>query len=192
MARQREFDHDEVLERAMGHFWQFGYESASLRDLLGTMGIGRQSLYNTFGDKHSLFLACLQHYRDRAVQSVIAPLRAPDGGLEAIEHRVRDAARSFSAQPRRACLILNSSMELAPHDPEVADITNGFIRDFKDGFAVALQVAVDRGEVDVNDIETTAWRLTNALMGMAPLGKAGAPADTLAAVAEQILDTLRR
>ena len=77
---------------------------------------------------------------------MIAPLCAPDGGLEAIEHRVRDAARAFSAEPKRACLIMNSSMELAPHDPEVAAITNRFIQDFKDGFAVALQVAAGRRE----------------------------------------------
>ena len=83
-------------------------------------------------------------------------------------------------------------MELAPHDPEVAAVTDGFIVDFKDGFAVALQVANDRGELQTDDIETTAWRLTNAVLGMAPLGKAGVPADKLAAVAEQILDTLRR
>ncbi|MFA9412981.1 MAG: TetR/AcrR family transcriptional regulator, partial [Deltaproteobacteria bacterium] len=74
MARAKEFDREVVLERAMEFFWAQGYEAASMRELLDTMDIGRQSLYDTFGDKHSLFLASLQHYYEKGMRTVVAQL----------------------------------------------------------------------------------------------------------------------
>src|SRR5947207_627592 len=54
MARHKEFDRDETLQKAMEVFWSRGYEAASIGDLVKHMGINRQSLYDTFGDKHTL------------------------------------------------------------------------------------------------------------------------------------------
>lgn len=191
MGRQREFDRDAVLHRAMNHFWEHGYEAASMRDLLGAMQIGRQSLYDTFGDKHSLFLAALEHYAERGVRSMLVPLAAPDGGLAAIEAYFRIAARHLCAEPHRACLVVNSTVELAPHDPEVAAITDRFIAQLQGAFRQALQVAVDKGEAQVDDLDATAWRLTNGGMGLAALSKAGTPGEKLELIATDILESLR-
>ncbi|HRV92857.1 MAG TPA: helix-turn-helix domain-containing protein, partial [Anaerolineae bacterium] len=60
MARPREFDENEVLDKAMDLFWQKGYEATSIQELLTAMGISRGSLYDAFGDKHALFLAVLE------------------------------------------------------------------------------------------------------------------------------------
>ena len=64
MARRKEFDRDEALHKAMEVFWSRGYEATSVGDLVEHMGINRQSLYDTFGDKHSLYLAALDRYRE--------------------------------------------------------------------------------------------------------------------------------
>jgi TetR/AcrR family transcriptional repressor of nem operon len=63
MARPREFDREEALERATGVFWAKGYASTSTDDLLTAMGIGRQSLYNAFQDKRALYLEALERYQ---------------------------------------------------------------------------------------------------------------------------------
>ena len=63
MARHKEFDRDEALQRAMEVFWSRGYEAASVGELVKQMGINRQSLYDTFGDKHALYLQALDRYR---------------------------------------------------------------------------------------------------------------------------------
>src|SRR5260370_22128135 len=63
MARPREFDREEALERATGVFWAKGYASTSTDDLLTAMGIGRQSLYNAFQDKRALYLETLERYQ---------------------------------------------------------------------------------------------------------------------------------
>lgn len=62
MARPKEFDVDQVLDRATELFWTKGYEETSMRELEEGLGVGRQSLYSTFGDKHELFLAALDRY----------------------------------------------------------------------------------------------------------------------------------
>ncbi len=138
MARAKEFDREVVLERAMNFFWSRGYEAASMRELLDAMEIGRQSAYDTFGDKHSLFLASLEHYYQIGVGSIIAELGSADGGLSAIEHYFDDMARRMTTKPYRSCLLINSAVELAPHDPEVATIVNRFVKRLRKGFAADL------------------------------------------------------
>ena len=191
MARAKEFDREVVLERAMEFFWAQGYEAASMRDLLDAMQIGRQSLYDTFGDKHSLFLASLQHYYERGMGSVVAQLSDPDGGLSAIEDYFEGMARRMSTKPYRSCLLINSAIELAPHDPEVAKIVNRFVKNLRKGFAKALEVAERKGEARVDDIDATAWHLTNSAMGLGPMSKARIPYKDLKLVSEQILKNIR-
>ena len=83
MARPKEFDIDQVLDRATELFWTKGYEETSMRELEEGLGVGRQSLYSTFGDKRDLFLASLDRYA--AIQRArLAPLLEPDTGLEGI------------------------------------------------------------------------------------------------------------
>lgn len=191
MARAKEFDREVVLERAMEFFWAQGYEAASMRDLLDAMQIGRQSLYDTFGDKHSLFLASLRHYYDIGVGSVVTELSAPDGGLSAIEEYFDGMARRMTMKPYRSCLLINSAIELAPHDPEVATIVNRFVKKLRKGFAAALEVAEINGEAKVDDIDATAWHLTNSAMGLGPMSKARVPYKELRLVSQQILKSIR-
>ena len=191
MARAKEFDREVVLERAMQFFWEQGYEAASMRDLLGAMEIGRQSLYDTFGDKHSLFLSSLAHYYEIGIGSEVAQLSAPDGGLAAIEEYFDGMARRMTTKPYRSCLLINSAIELAPHDPEVAAIVNRFVKNLRKGFASALKVAVAKGDAIVDDIDATAWHLTNSAMGLGPMSKARVPYKHLKLVSEQILNSIR-
>src|SRR5581483_7587401 len=80
MARPREFDIDEALERAMAVFWAKGYEGASLQDLLKAMRIARGSLYKAFHDKRHIYLAALDHYDRTVVEENVERLRDGQGG----------------------------------------------------------------------------------------------------------------
>jgi AcrR family transcriptional regulator len=74
MARPKEFDSDQALDKAMEPFWRQGYEATSIKDLVRHMGINRGSLYNTFGHKHRLFLACMDRYCDNMATMRARPM----------------------------------------------------------------------------------------------------------------------
>ncbi len=117
VGRPREFDEDTVLEAAMGAFWEKGYEATSLADLCRCTGLHKGSLYQTFGDKHQLFMRSLERYAEeefRKVAAVAFDSQSPIENLRAVVHKVCDVADEESG-----CLMINSMVELAPHDPDV-------------------------------------------------------------------------
>lgn len=84
MPRPKSFDPQAVLCKAMGVFWEKGFDAASITDLTGAMGINRFSLYDTFGDKHTLYLKALDFYHQRFVAPILDKINAIDSlpGLE--------------------------------------------------------------------------------------------------------------
>jgi TetR/AcrR family transcriptional repressor of nem operon len=120
MARPRDFDDDAALDAAMGCFWRDGYETTSVRDLAAAMGITGTSLYNAFGDKRSLFRRALQRYAERSTRERIARLEATLPPKDAVRAFVGEIVeRSLDDPDRRGCLLVNSALEIAPHDREI-------------------------------------------------------------------------
>src|ERR1700744_492114 len=118
MARPREFDEEAVLDAAMQCFWAHGYESTSVKDLIERTGLTAASLYNAYGDKRAMFRRALDHYIEK---SIGARLRR----CETLPPR--DAIRSFfddilrrslGDRERKGCMLVNSALEIAPHDRE--------------------------------------------------------------------------
>src|SRR5437588_10770448 len=101
MARPKTFDRTEMLDRAMELFWYRGYEATSIHDLLEHLEISRQSLYDTFGDKHALFLEALKRYEEKGKASMVATLNGSGSGKEAIAHTFRNTIQSYAqSRPR--------------------------------------------------------------------------------------------
>src|SRR5882724_1656867 len=113
MPRSKSFDEDAVLDQAVELFQQRGYEGTSLADLEAHLGLGRQSLYNTFGDKKTLFRKALERYqRNVTDDGAGALLDAPGAGLEAIHAFFRASIKTLTAPgKRRACLVVNTILE---------------------------------------------------------------------------------
>jgi TetR/AcrR family transcriptional repressor of nem operon len=120
VGRPREFDEQRALEAAMDEFWKKGYESTSLNDLCCCTGLHKGSLYQAFGDKHQLFMRSLNHYAESEFRDVAAVAFAQDSPLDSIRALVRTVCDH--AAEGRGCLMINSLVELAPHDPEVREM----------------------------------------------------------------------
>src|SRR5436189_3978301 len=124
MARQKEFNRDEVLHKAMEVFWTRGYERASIQDLVEHMGINRQSIYDTFGDKHTLFLQALDRYREIESRKVFAQLDRPGSVKKNLRLLFEGAVeKALSEEGRRGCFVGNSISELAGRCKETATRT---------------------------------------------------------------------
>jgi len=85
VARPREFEREEVVEKALGVFWRQGYQATSVQDLVEATGLNRGSLYDTFGDKHGLFLEVVEHYRSHVTARRLAKLEEPGPARAKIE-----------------------------------------------------------------------------------------------------------
>ena len=85
MARPREFDEEEVVQRAMDVFWLHGYEAASLTDILDATGLAKGSLYKAFGDKKQLFMLALDAYLDNANNRLVDVAESSASGRKALD-----------------------------------------------------------------------------------------------------------
>jgi TetR/AcrR family transcriptional repressor of nem operon len=191
VARTKEFEPLAALDVATELFWRKGYEAASMRELLDAMGIGRGSFYDTFGDKHSLFLSALDRFQEVRTSWAEDVLRGE--GIDAIEEVFRRSLDGlFQFQPRRGCLLANSAVELAPHDSEVAARISDYIRRTEDAFEGALVRARDRGEMPSDsDPRALARFLVNTLHGLRVLARAGTERETLEDTVGVALGALR-
>ncbi|HTV38086.1 MAG TPA: TetR/AcrR family transcriptional regulator [Xanthobacteraceae bacterium] len=157
MPRPREFDETAALEAAMECFWRRGYEATSLRDLTASMNLTAPSLYNAFGGKQELFSRALEHYLDRTTRDRLRRLEqslAPKAALhrfftEIIEHSISD-------RRRKGCFLVNSALEIAPHDAECRAVIAGQFTEIEAFFRRCILKAqgnrtvssdVDAGEV---------------------------------------------
>jgi TetR/AcrR family transcriptional repressor of nem operon len=147
MARPREFDEEEVLDRAVDVFWNCGYEATSIEDLTTALGIRRASLYNAFGDKHTLYLAALDRYRAGGLTGMQDALRDADPVLPAIRALLDGVVAESCGDDRRGCFVVNAVTERAGSDPEVLSrATDSFTR-IEGLLRRALERAQDAGEL---------------------------------------------
>ncbi len=122
MPRKKAFDIDTAMHKAMEAFWKRGYEATSLDDLLDCMQIQRASLYNAFGDKRTLFIGTLRRYVILDKADIAKRLRI-SSPRQAILGVFRDTITAVMKHgPSKGCFLINTALELSPHDPEVAEI----------------------------------------------------------------------
>ena len=193
MPRPKSFDEDAVLDQAAQLFWERGYEGTSLADLESYLGLGRQSLYDTFGDKHSLFLKALERYRRNVAEGVLAQLDAPGAGLDAVRAYFKATIEMLTGQgPRRACLIANTIVERGSEDPDALLRCNHARGALERSLRRALAQAKARGEVPQTlDVEAAATLLVVQSYGLNVLAKTGVPAAELHAAVEVLLAGLQ-
>ncbi|RMI35184.1 TetR/AcrR family transcriptional regulator [Nocardia stercoris] len=143
MGRPRNFDPDSVVDRALEVFWTHGYAGTSPARLAAATGVGKGSLYHQYGSKRKLFELVLARYDEIGRERVQHCLAAPGDAREVIREFLYALADSDLAQPiRRGCLVVNVSVELAPHDPEIAAAAHRM-----QGHTVAaLQQRIEQGQ----------------------------------------------
>jgi TetR/AcrR family transcriptional regulator, transcriptional repressor for nem operon len=118
MARPREFDEEAVLSAAVQCFWERGYEATTVRDLTEQTGITAASLYNAFGDKRSLYGRALNYYIEHSFVDRVGRFEGqmpPRQALGAFFTEIIE--RSLADTRRKGCMLVNSALDVAPHDP---------------------------------------------------------------------------
>ena len=134
----------------MEAFWKKGYEATSLSELCSCTGLHKGSLYQAFGDKHSLFMKSLEHYADTAFREVAAEAYKHESPMASVKAAVQKICED--AGNDKGCMLINSMVELAPHDPEVKTALKRFgeqrLRVMTDLIAKAQQAGEIRAELE--------------------------------------------
>ena len=187
MPWEKQFDIDRALQRAMQAFWARGYEATSMQDLVDCMQINRGSLYATFGDKRSLFLQALRRYDERHRADWVAALEASGGAKTAVIgafDSVVDAVLYDGA--RDGCLLVNTALELSPHDSEVSAIVARGLSEMEDFFRRMIEKGRRTGEIPAQiDPTETARALLSLFIGLRVLSRSRPEAMLLRSVARQ-------
>ncbi|HEY6301767.1 MAG TPA: TetR/AcrR family transcriptional regulator [Terriglobales bacterium] len=151
MARPKEFNPERALARAMHLFWCLGYENTSMEALMKEMGIAKQSLYDTFGDKRSLYLKALTHYRDQTNSQGQKMLNEIPSVRDGFAKLLYGIAAETRAKHERGCLLLSANLQRDPKDAVIRD----FLRDNQARveaiFRLALVRAQKQGELSAKD-----------------------------------------
>ncbi|CAB3749229.1 TetR family transcriptional regulator [Burkholderia sp. MSh2] len=164
MARPREFDESAALDAAVYRFWVHGYEATSVRELAQDMGITGASLYNAFGDKRSLFRRALSHYVERSFGDRQSRLEATLPPREIIKGFFREIIdRSVDDEDRKGCLLVNSALEVAPHDPEFRTMIAGVLDRVQAFFRNQIAAGQLSGDIPA---DRSADDLANLLLGV--------------------------
>jgi len=144
IGRPRKLEPEAILEIAMNIFWAKGYEATSVADILKATGLHKGSLYQTFGDKKSLFIACLSCYQDQMLHSVsetVNKAEDPIKGLRNAMHEMLDMSCTDGECSNVGCLAVNTLVETAPHDDDIRDVLEKHDNMFKQFMMTTLNKA---------------------------------------------------
>jgi len=186
MGRQLTFNRDEKLKQAMRLFWAKGYEATSMQELVNTLGINRFSLYNTFGDKRTLFLEAMDRYGKSVLQRLMEPLLAPEAGMSAIFAYLNNLGQGLTmASGDSGCFFQNAVAECGPEDEDIRSQVELTFVQLEGLLEQALRRAVERGELkSLQDPQQGARFIVTHLQGVILLRKATRDSS-------RVLDSLR-
>ncbi|MEP6805051.1 MAG: TetR/AcrR family transcriptional regulator [Flavobacterium sp.] len=175
MARTKEFNEDKALDKAIEIFWHKGYNGTSAQDLVTHLGLSRSSLYDTFGDKQKLFSQSLQRYQQNAQNQIVELFDTSNNIKDTLHDIFKQAViESLEDSITKGCFMVNSSVELAMHDEEIAKIVKSNSQIMEGVFTKAVQKGQDSGQISKNlDARTLARFIFNNYSGIRVLARSG-------------------
>ncbi len=189
MARTKQFDPQAVVDKAIAVFTAKGYHGTSAQDLVDALGLSRSSLYDTFGDKHGLFLRALAQYDQQSARAL--------GGLLAQSADLPATLRQFFDQLIRdslvngtqgGCLMTNSATDVDALSAAAGQLVRAGARSIEEALVAAIERAQQAGTVsDRHGARALARSLHAAIIGLRVMAKAGASQEALADVARLAL-----
>lgn len=150
----------------MNVFWSKGYTAASLSDLTDAMKINKSSLYNSFGDKHTLFKECLKAYGKLVEQDYASAIQKGSNALAKLDNIINKIIE-ISTERDYSCLGIKTSFELASDDKEI----NTVIRSGNDKTIRLIKSLIEEAQTDgqiktERNAETMAHFIFNSFSGL--------------------------
>ncbi len=172
MARKANFCKQEKLEQAMVLFWSKGFANTSINDLTETLAINRFSLYNTFGDKETLYYQALDNYLSSISFPKLEPLRAERAGIEALETFLLGFADK-QKDSTCGCFIQNAVVEHAGENEQVLQRSDALFDTLQTAIVHTIKSAQNQQQISSKqDAQSLGQFVICQMQGMRVLGKA--------------------
>lgn len=175
MARTKEFNEEQALDKAIEIFWHKGYNGTSAQDLVNHLGLSRSSLYDTFGDKQKLFVKSLKHYQKQNLDGLKTLFENAENIKTALTDIFKQAViESLQDRITKGCFMVNSAVELAMHDPEIAKIVHDNQKVVEEIFYNAVKKGQESGQIsDKQEARSLARFIFNNYSGIRVLARTG-------------------
>ena len=184
MARPKEFDQERALRKAIRLFSQQGFAATSTDDLMRVMDVGRQSMYDTFGDKRALFLKALKIYVAESVHSIKVELERSGSALSSVQKALVTFAERKDLSSAEGCMGLNAISEFGQRDADVTRITRSAARVQRQTLMRVLIRARKQRELSSDaDLDSMADFFESTLAGIRMAAKAGKSRQALQKIA---------
>jgi TetR/AcrR family transcriptional repressor of nem operon len=193
MARTKEFDEDAVLLKAMRLFWEQGYEKTSMMDLVTQMGVHKRSMYDTFGDKHSLYIKVLKRYNEMIEKSVSNLVKGACSADEGIRLLLEMAVNQDKNELPKGCLMVNTAVEMVTHDPESKLWVTKNFTSSEQLIRELIEAGQQSGELDISlDAEMLSYYFNNAYTGLLVMSKTIDDKEKLNNIIETTMSILKK
>lgn len=194
MARTKSFDQEETLNKILMMFWQKGYHQTSLQDILKAGGISKQSMYDTYGDKRTLFLKVLALYREISTKAIEQQVKEKlDSNTPVLEilHGMIYKSRTPD-ENIRGCLVTNSMVEFREADGEIRTEMNEILLFLKEKMKFLIEKGQKHGEITtkLNSVQISDV-LMNARNGLQVGEFYDMPAEIQNDIADNTIDLIR-
>ncbi|MGW0814213.1 TetR/AcrR family transcriptional regulator [Streptomyces viridiviolaceus] len=192
MGRPRQFDPDVAVEQAMEVFWRKGYAGTSPQDLVDALGIGKGSLYNTFGSKHALFEKALRRYRDSQAVALVEMLEQPGPVKVRLRRTLEFLVEMDLADPdRRGCMAVNAAAELAGTDETATELVQRMLDRTEDAFRALIEEGQRSGEIaPERDPAALGSLLLNTVVGLRLTARVAEGPERLTRVIDAVIESL--
>jgi len=192
MPKVKQFNKEKVLEVAASIFHQKGYNGTSIDEILKATGLSRSSLYDSFSDKHTLYLQALEFYKNRERASYDVVDQAKLNGLQKIEHLLKEVVNHLIAHPDdNGCLMVNAAAEMSKRCEKTAQVVCNNKEDVQDLFTIWLEDALEKNVLKLQKpAKTYSPFLFNSLCGLKVLSQSGAGKAELLNVVKVTVDAL--
>jgi TetR/AcrR family transcriptional repressor of nem operon len=193
MARKKEFDEDELLDKAVNLFWRKGYNATSAQDLVDELKINRSSLYNTYNDKKTLFQKSLKRYQEQqtgALLELLANAKDPEWAIRKVFDDFVEESRNDNVA--RGCFMVNTAVELAGSDAEIGALVHNNNDSVEDALARIIEKGQQMGQFSTkNSPRAFARFLFGNINALRVVARSGADKSALNDIAEIAISSLK-
>lgn len=192
MNRPKEYNREEILSKATALFWEKGFEETSVGDIVASTNVNRFSIYNGFGDKEKLYLACMDHYISISRKYLEDILTKKPLGMTNIEAFLEERVCHTFSKNIKGCLIFNSVVKEKVLSKDINKKTDARVAKIKSLLLHCLHAAQERKEISTNkDCKRLANYLVCFTFGMINIGMKNTTKKELRKIANDALSTIK-